>query len=217
MRAFKTLSASSHASDHPELGDFNKRRVFIALYEREELSVGLSRRRLEHAAYHWEIIITPKDHSGSDCYAYSVTNGPIQKGKGHIIDGNRERIWQFREEQINPDISSLLVGMIMIGKVPSQVTRDDIKKNISPPTIQVPDKLWENGTTWIKEAIAKLQESGLAEEFYIQQFMDDALAFADHYTKHGLGRKCHFSISDHCFVHPRMKCPMLNYTKRPMW
>lgn len=218
MRAIRSLSTSSHAVDHLELSEFNKRRVFIALYEREELSVGESRRRLGHDAYHWEITVAPKDHSGNDCYVYGVTNGPLRKGKVHIIDGNRGRSWRFREEHVNPDASSLLVGMVMIGKVPSQVTRDDIMKNLGPPTIQVPDKRFgENCTTWIKEAIMKLQEGGLAEQFDIQLFMDDALAFADHYTKHDLGRKCIFSMSDHCFVHPRMKCAILNYTKRRMW
>lgn len=50
-----------------------------------------------------------------------------------------------------------------------------------------------------------------------KRFMDDALAFADQYTKHDPGRKCHPSTSSQCFVHPKMKCAMFNYTKRRMW
>jgi hypothetical protein len=212
------LPYGSHTSEHFELSEFNKRRVFIALYEREGLSVGECRRRLGHAAYHWEIIVAPKEHSGSDCYTYGVTNRPIQEGKVHTTEGICGRLWRFREEQVNPDASRLLVGMIMIGKIPSQVTREDIKNTVGPPAIRLPDKqLHENCATWIKEAIERFQEAGLSDEFDVQRFMDDALAFADHYTKHDLDAKRQFSMSDHCFVHPRMKCAMLNYTQRRMW
>ncbi|KAJ5303049.1 hypothetical protein N7476_009848 [Penicillium atrosanguineum] len=127
---------------------------------------------------------------------------PIRDGNTHITDGNCGSLWRFREKRVDPDAPYLLVGT---------------KARIGQPALRVPNKqLRENCAIWIKEAITKLQEGDLADEFDIPRFMDDALAFAGYHTKHGLGMKCHFSTADHYFLHTKMKCTMLNYTQRRM-
>ncbi|KAJ5125822.1 hypothetical protein N7526_007999 [Penicillium atrosanguineum] len=186
MRALRRLSGSSPTRDHLEPGELNKGRVFIALYTSD----------------------VPRITGRSSLFLRSTPGTtvtltlPIRDGNTHITDGNRGSLWRFREKRVDPDAPYLLVG---------------IKARIGQPALRVPNKqLRENCATWIKEAITKLQEGGLADEFDIPRFMDDALAFAGYHTKHGLGMKCHFSTADHYFLHTKMKCTMLNYTQRRM-
>lgn len=68
----------------------------------------------------------------------------------------------------------------MIGKVPNEVTYAKIHGLLR--AIPLPQKgalPEENCVTWTRNAICKLQENGLAEQFNLDRFMDDALAFAD--------------------------------------
>jgi hypothetical protein len=55
----------------------NKRRVVVALYHRDRLSLGDNRKRLGYEAYHWGILIMPKKpRTGGrlDCNAYDATD-----------------------------------------------------------------------------------------------------------------------------------------------
>lgn len=103
------------------------------------MPVGENRRQLGHAAYHWAVHISPKDHSGRDCYVYDITNGPLQN-VAYQIDRSPKKTWRFREKDVNPDDSQYMVGMIMIGNVPAEVVRNDIVTNLGPSFIFVLDK-----------------------------------------------------------------------------
>lgn len=158
----------------------NKRRVFVSLHHRYSLSIRENRQRLRHAAYHWAILICPKKPKGSDSHSFDVSDGiilhPTQK-----VDLNPEGNWFFRAEaNAQPDDSPHLLGRVMIGKLPNEVSYENLHSLLEQ--IPLPEKDAEpvqNCVSWTRAAIRKLQENGFAEQFDLDPFMDKALAFAD--------------------------------------
>jgi len=160
-----------------------KRRVFISLFTRDELSLGDNRARLGSEAYHWAILIAPKgfQKSASEiCDSFDVTNAakvdPHQPG----INLNPNGDWYYRHKHpVDPARSGRLLLLIMIGKVPNNVRMDAIAtalQNIPLPSQFVAG---QNCVWWTKQAIQQLQSMGLAEQFSVNRFEDDALAHAD--------------------------------------
>lgn len=97
-------------------------------------------------------------------------------------------------------LSGHIFGRTLIGKVPNEVTHAEIQthlESILPPRKGVLPE--ENCVSWTRSAIGKLQETGLAEQFDIDRFMADSLAFADQRMRS-----------------PDSKANFVNYTSRPM-
>ncbi|KAL4946373.1 hypothetical protein BDV06DRAFT_136977 [Aspergillus oleicola] len=182
------------------MSNSNKRRVFLTLHHRDELSLSKNRRRLGHASYHWGILITPKRSKGRDCYAYDVTNA-VDPDPFTRIERNPDYEWRFRhKDNVDPMISGSLLGRILIGKVPHGISHKEIQAILEE--VLVPRKNMrpeENCVTWTRGAIRKLQRTGLVEQFDVKRFMDDALKFAN-------GR-----LGD-----PGGTVNIINYTRRPM-
>ncbi|EKV04775.1 serine threonine protein kinase [Penicillium digitatum] len=158
----------------------NKRQVFLSLHHRDALSIGGNRQRFGHAAYHWGIVISPKISKGPDCYAFDVSDGIILD-PARRVNLNQEGNWFFRgRANINPEKSGHLLGRVMIGKVPNEVTYVELHGLLE--AIPLPQKSTlpeQNCVTWTRAAICKLQENGLVEQFDLGRFMDESLAFAD--------------------------------------
>ncbi|KAI9036445.1 uncharacterized protein KD926_001788 [Aspergillus affinis] len=113
----------------------NKRQVWITLHYRDRFSLGEHGKRLGYAAYHWSILITPKQSKGADCYAY--------------------------DPNVSPELRSHLLGAIMIGKLPKEVSFSEIKTYLNSIPVLV---------------------KGVEPEqncFAVDGFMDDALCYAD--------------------------------------
>lgn len=157
----------------------NKRQVFVSLHHRDALSVGNNRQRLGHAAFHWGILICPKSSNRADCYAFDVSDG-IVLDSVHRVNLNPEGNWLFREKQVDPKMSVRRLGRVMIGKVPNEVTYAEIHDLLGaillPQKGAVPE---QNCVTWTKAAICELQKNRLAEQFDLDRFMNESLAFAD--------------------------------------
>ncbi|CAG8151161.1 unnamed protein product [Penicillium salamii] len=158
----------------------NKRQVFLALHHRGNLSIGENRQRLGHAAYHWGILVSPKISKGPDCYVFDVSDGPLLDSVNRV-NRNPEGNWRFRgNANIDPKEYGNLLGKVMIGKVPNEVTYAEIHGFLE--AIPLPQKgvlPEQNCVTWTKAAICRLQENGLVEQFDLNRFMDESLAFAD--------------------------------------
>jgi uncharacterized protein DUF6914 len=158
------------------LNNINKRRIFIAVYCRDELSVGQNRQRLGTSAYHWAILIRPKCPRGSDTHALDIADGET------TADLNSDGDWYFRSnEHVNPGNDMHMLGAIMVGKVPHEVLNMQIENLLCyhvplPMKGAVPD---QNCVTWIKAALRALQDEELVEEFDVDEFMTYALRFAD--------------------------------------
>ncbi|KAJ5366644.1 hypothetical protein N7541_000585 [Penicillium brevicompactum] len=162
----------------------NKRQVFLSLHHRGALSLGESRQQLGYSAYHWGILISPKSSNGPDCYIFDVSNGIMTDKEGNF-DLNPEGDWVFRDNsEVDPEWSGRVLGRVMIGKLPNDVPYAEIDSLLR--SIPLPQKgalPEQNCVTWTRAAILKLRENNLVEQFDINRFMDDSLAFADERLK----------------------------------
>lgn len=164
----------------------NKRRVVIALYHRDRLSLGDSRTRLGYEAYHWGILIMPKRHQAKlpstnrpqDCNAYDATDMTALDPKtGHDLNPNLD--WFFRpQHHIDPAATGRLIGRIIIGKLPKHVADSDIDRLLAEVPLPIKDASPpQSCVTWALDALSALQTAGLAWSFDGDQFKDWALDY----------------------------------------
>ncbi|CAH0056352.1 unnamed protein product [Clonostachys solani] len=162
----------------------NKRRVVIALYHRNRLSLGNNRPRLGYEAYHWGILIIPRRSLEARrlplCSAYDATDFSVIDPKTRE-DLNPNHDWLFRaQHDIDPSATGRLIGRIIVGKLPNHVSKSNLDtlladvplpaKDASPP---------QSCVTWALAALGALQNAGLAWSFDIKPFQDWALAYGD--------------------------------------
>lgn len=155
----------------------NKKRLFISIHHRDEVSFqeGI---RGTFRAYHWGLLLAPKKSSGRDSTAYDVSDGlrlDSETGK----DLNPGRDWHFRHKgSVDPLGSGRLIGRVMIGKVPPQTTDDDLEKLFR--SIALPDK--ESGERcrhWVWRVVSALQEESVIPKFDNQKFQGWLLNYAN--------------------------------------
>lgn len=187
----------------------NKRRIFVTIHYRGQYSLREHRQRLGHAAYHWGILITPKQPTGKDCHLYDASDG-IRADPITGEDHNPTREWYFRANT-NLDLGTInrLLGRVMVGKVADDdidAGADGIQAQLEAVPLPVnTNKLGgpgsgpaQNCVGWVRDAVRKLQGVGVVEEFEVDGMMDAALRFADE-----------------CMKKPDSRAVM-NYTGRPM-
>ena len=160
--------------------NINKRRIFVSMYFRDELSVGHYRNRLGTSAYHWGILIRPKYSRGHDTQAFDTTNGVRLDGE-NMNDFNPDRDWYFRSnEHVNPANNTHILGGIMIGKIRHEIQNSQIEDILRRVPLPVKGTVpQQNCVTWIKAAIQALQDAELVEKFDVDEFMTYALHFGD--------------------------------------
>ncbi|KAK7698856.1 hypothetical protein SLS57_012499 [Botryosphaeria dothidea] len=159
----------------------NKRRVVIAVYHRDQESLGPNRQRLGHAAYHWAILIIPKSGGGPVCWAFDVTNGAKPATGLNTQDLNPHGDWWYRSRtDADKERSSHLLAMAMIGKLPPGVFFGDVDSVLRqlpvPQRHQIPE---ENCVSWTRDAIRALERAGYSENLSVEHVMNSGLRFAD--------------------------------------
>ncbi|KAL2868102.1 uncharacterized protein BJX67DRAFT_60848 [Aspergillus lucknowensis] len=139
----------------------NKPRISITLHPRGKNSLGENRQRLHYAAYHWGILISPKD--------------PKTRGQLHThcdvtdslyvdpLTGGSNGDWRFRERtDADPDIAFQILVRVTVCKVRS-VTVEEVVRRLRE--IQLPRKGGEedgdNCVRWTREAVEVLSQIGL--------------------------------------------------------
>ncbi|MCJ1448516.1 MAG: hypothetical protein MMC23_009033 [Stictis urceolatum] len=153
----------------------DKDRVYIALYSRQGISLVHSQRdSMKHAAYHWAIY-TESKHSQGTGQSYDVAD------EDSYVNIPGSGGWKYR---YSPNVSRVnsrsMLGMLMIGKLPLNVTTAQLNQLMKEIPLPQEDKEpLQNCVSWTREAIGRLQQHGCAEVFDIESFMDDALAQAD--------------------------------------
>jgi hypothetical protein len=162
----------------------NKQRVTVSIDHRDKFSLGDNRNRLGHCAFHWGILILPKKQKGADSKTYDASDGsmpdPLTRQE---LNPNHD--WRFRYRMsVNPWISGRLLGRIMVGKVPANVTDDEIEAVLRKIPLPVKNADPEqNCHTWILTAIQEMQKNGLAEAFDMEEFNAKALELADEWLQ----------------------------------
>ena len=159
----------------------NKLRVWIILNHRASLSVGAQRQRLGIAAFHWSIMIAPKQSCGADCAAFDVSDGPLTDAGGRITDPNTAHHWHFREKRkVDPTRSSTLVTQVLVGKLDDGKTIDSVRSALRRVPIPTTGKAAEeNCATWALSAYQELVHDKIASGANIQTLRDEALKNAD--------------------------------------
>jgi len=159
----------------------NKRRLYVSIHHRDESSLGDNRVRLGYNAFHWGILITPKKSNGPDSLAFDVSDGakpdPVTRQ-----DTNSDYNWIFRSKtQVDPIRSGRLIGRVLIGKVPNNITDLQIQSILATVPLPVKDATPQQScVTWVISAITSLQNAGIARRFDVSQFMVWALTYADY-------------------------------------
>ncbi|GAB7339346.1 hypothetical protein MBLNU457_5991t1 [Dothideomycetes sp. NU457] len=166
------------------VGNNNKRRVTVSIYHRGRLSLGEHRTRLDHNAYHWGILITPKTFTGGQCQAYDVSDA-FRRDPDTLRDMNPERKWYFRAKvKIDPAKEPALLGRVVIGKLANSITDKEIKDVLSKVPLPDEDKTkGESCVTWCLNAVEAMQKAGMIKLFDIEAFRRTALEKADLFIK----------------------------------
>ncbi|KAK3298629.1 uncharacterized protein B0H64DRAFT_79708 [Chaetomium fimeti] len=157
------------------------RLIALCLYHRDHFSEGHMREFFEYEAYHWSIMIMPEASDGRDCHVYDATDATYIDPETFRMK-NPTMDWWFRaKENIDPALSSKLLGSIVIGEVPDEeVTTDDLREFFYQIPLPVRNQdPQQSCVTWAVNAIRALQEQGWVWRFDIDQFKDWALAYAD--------------------------------------
>ena len=158
----------------------NKRRVIVAIHHRDRFSLGEDRQRLQHGAFHWSILTAPKSSKGADNIAYDVSNGARESPDGSTAP-NPNGEWFFRGKgNVDPQRSSHLIGRILIGKIPNDISDAQIKEKLRQ--VPLPDKAAipeQNCVSWIWDAIRVLQDANIIGKFDMGRFAEWALTCAD--------------------------------------
>ncbi|PGG99555.1 hypothetical protein AJ79_08492 [Helicocarpus griseus UAMH5409] len=167
-------------SKHLKEGRWATSAVFyVTIHYRDEFSLGAHRQLFGHAAYHWGLLFSPKKAKGRTSYTYDVSDAadphPVTR-----VDRNPERNWVYRpRDKVDPALSTRLLGRVMIGKIPNNVSYSRIQAILNTVPLLRNGFQTENCVSWTRDAIGKLQKEGLAERFNIDNFMDDSLQWAD--------------------------------------
>ncbi|CAG7968315.1 unnamed protein product [Penicillium salamii] len=154
--------------------------VVLTLHHRGELSLGDNRRRLGFSAYHWGILLVPKEGDKRLCYAFDTTNAAIPDTMQRI-NLNPDFKWVYRvKNNVNPDESESLLIRIEIGEL-RDASPCTIRSLLG--TVQLPIAgVWppQNCVDWIRSAICILRNHGHAFNMdNIDMVMARALAYAD--------------------------------------
>jgi hypothetical protein len=160
----------------------NKDRVFVAISThatgaQSELSSLSSNNKLKTtpSQYHWSIWIEPKrapDTGTSFALADSLPHASVANPFGWRLEVNHHAAPPPR-----------MLGRIMIGKVPEDVSRESIEEALREVPLPCdPGSRVSDGADWIQGALDVLQGCGAAETFSIEAFMADAMGSAAQWT-----------------------------------
>lgn len=170
----------------------NKLRICIELFHRDEATIQKGNsERLGWAIYHWAILLRPKDFKRlSSSVSFDVTDG-LRLDPVNRTNLNSAGDWWFRiREKVNPLGTGHFLGAIQIGKLPNEVTIEQLSAILSklplPQRYQTPD---QNCATWVFHAVQALQQAGYLSERDTQKIMNEAMALATEVMANGPPKK----------------------------
>ncbi|KAJ4308457.1 hypothetical protein N0V84_012092 [Fusarium piperis] len=158
--------------------------VALALHHRDNFSRGRSRKMFGYEAYHWGIIIMPEDSHGRDCSAFDATDASEIDPVTFRLE-NPTMDWWFRvKENVDPALSTKLIGRIVIGQIPDEVSSAELRGFFEKIELPIKNRdPQQSCVTWALNAVQALQRQGWAWDFELDQFKDAALSYADERMK----------------------------------
>ncbi|OAA80009.1 Protein kinase-like domain protein [Akanthomyces lecanii RCEF 1005] len=140
--------------------------VILALYHRDKLSHGNSRRFLGVKAYHWGILVTPASQRGSDSHAFAASDASdIDPVTFRLDDPNMDWFLDAKglaesKGLIDPARSGKLIGRLVVGEVPDDVTPQALHDFFA--TVPLPVKNTDPQQSCVTWAVAADKEDALA-------------------------------------------------------
>ncbi|KAL5336547.1 hypothetical protein BJX70DRAFT_372279 [Aspergillus crustosus] len=165
----------------------NKPRVSITLHPRGKNSLGENRQRLGFSAFHWGILVSPKNPISGIHTHFDVTDS---LNFDHETEEAKED-WRFRERtDAEPDLAFQILGKVIVGKVTPAVLQE-LRGRLRE--LPLPENGVKRGgcVSWTRSGIEVLKEMRVLEaSFNVDVFMEAALAFADDSLRGGTGLGC---------------------------
>ena len=149
----------------------NKPRVFIALYARPNASsLSSTRSKTPPSTYRWGIWIEPKGSAG-DGISYDALSSLA------FATTNNAAGWHLSIAPHSAFPADML-GRIMVGKLPEGLEPEDVGALLTHVPLPAGAGL-EGEVEWVRVALGEFQRNGCAEIFSIEQFVGDAVGYAD--------------------------------------
>lgn len=122
----------------------------------------------------------PETSKGRDCNAYEATDSSEIDPITFRMKNPRMDWWYHEKENINPELSSKLIGRIVFGQIPEDVLNPELHEFFIGIPLPVKNtNPQQSCVTWTVNAILALQKKNWAGTFDIEAFKDWALAYAD--------------------------------------
>ncbi|KAG5929129.1 hypothetical protein E4U42_007033 [Claviceps africana] len=176
------------------------RLLAVALYHRDHISLPPKSRCYGYEAFHWGLLITPSEAQAQpreetsqaekwqpsgekNCLAVDATDAseidPITfRMKNPSMD------WWMHHKVVDPETSSKMIGRIVVGEIPPEVSNDDLMTIFHRVPLPVKNTHPQQScVTWAISAVRYMQNLGWARKFDLDQFKDAALAYAEERMK----------------------------------
>ncbi|KAJ3487106.1 hypothetical protein NLG97_g6484 [Lecanicillium saksenae] len=156
--------------------------ITLALYHRDNISRGNSRRIFSYEAYHWGLLLLPSPSSTTTAaatYSFDATDASdIDPVTFRLRNPTMD--WWLRAET-DPAANPKLIGQLVVGTLPQEES-DFEKLKALFEGVPLPVKNThpqQSCVTWAVAAIGQMQAQGWVPGFELQPFKDAALAYAD--------------------------------------
>ncbi|KAM3483809.1 hypothetical protein MY8738_002859 [Beauveria namnaoensis] len=163
------------------LDDWQDNLVTLTLYDRGDLSQGRMRSVFGHKAYHWGVLIVPKEkRPGRVAHAFEATDASaIDPVTFRMTNPSME--WRYNARlDVDPELSQKLLGQLVVGEIPDGAAPKALDTFFEAVPLPVRNTEPQQGcVTWSINALRALQKRGWAWDFDLDVFKDDALAYAD--------------------------------------
>lgn len=161
-----------------------ERQIALTLSHRDHLSHGKNREMLGYEAYHWGVMVMPKNSQGNDCETYEATDATeIDPVTWRMVNPTMDW-WLRAKATVDPALSDKLIGRIIVGVVPREVSHAALKKLFEGIPLPVKNTHPQQScVSWAVDAILALQKKGWAWAFDMNQFQDWSLSYADERLK----------------------------------
>ncbi|KAJ4151431.1 hypothetical protein LMH87_012132 [Akanthomyces muscarius] len=166
--------------------------VTLALYHRDSLSHGNSRRIFGYEAYHWGLLFTPASSSSSPSdaaplYSFDATDASdIDPVTFRLRNPSMD--WWLRAETRPTAPNPKLLGQLVVGTLPDGDAWGEEggggfeRLKAIFEEVPLPEKNThpqQSCVTWAVAAVGRMQTQGWVPAFDLQVLKDAALAYAD--------------------------------------
>ena len=160
--------------------------IAVGTYHRDHFSRGNARKTFCYAAFHWGIILmSASDRDGQQPYQSFDATDAIELDPVTFRMTNPTMDWWFRvREGVDPAVPSKLIGRIIIGNVPDEISSADVKNHLEKALLPIKNTHPQQScVTGVADAIEALQTQDWAKQFDVVRFQDEALAYGDETIK----------------------------------